>query len=86
MSEAGHVFVIEVQFRDGRRSHPAFVREGGADWKRRLDEAVEHFEELYRGQAVVQVNYARKLSLAGVASPEAIQEWAGLPGRDPAGG
>lgn len=71
----GHVFVIEVQFRDGRRAHPTFVREGTPDWQRHLDQAVEHFEKKHQGQATVNVNCAKTLALAGVGDPESIPEW-----------
>ncbi len=75
LNQTAHVFVIEVQFRDGRRAHPAYVREGTADWKAHLDQAVEHFERVHQGQATVNVNCARTLAQAGVGDPESIPEW-----------
>jgi|LSQX01.2.fsa_nt_gb hypothetical protein len=75
MSEPGHYFVLEVAFHDGRRSHPAYIREGSPDWKGRLDAAVEHFENLHSGLAQVNVHCARSLAAAGVTAPERILEW-----------
>lgn len=70
-----HVYVVEVAFRDGRRAHPAMIREGSPDWQRRLDEAVEHFEEQHAGEATVTVHYGRDLASMGVGEPERVQEW-----------
>ena len=81
VSEAGHFFVIEVRFHDGRRAHPAYVREGAPDWQSHLDEAVEHFEKVHQGLDTVNVNCARTLALAGASSPESIPEWQELHGQ-----
>ncbi len=72
---AGHVYVMELQFHDGRRAHPAWIQEGAPDWERHLDEAVAWFEERHKGEAVVEVHYAKSLAFAGVGDPDRVPEW-----------
>lgn len=76
---AGHVYVLEVAFRDGRRAHVAQVRQGPPGWEDLLDEAVEYFEERHAGEGIVTVHYGRDPYTLGVSDPERVPEWKGRP-------
>jgi hypothetical protein len=69
------IYVICVEFRDGRRRFPALIVREGPTWEADLEEAGAYYQALYAGEATLSFEYGRELWHMGIPNPESVRSW-----------